>query len=254
MSEVDAALFDRVAEDLRGARRILAITGAGISAESGLPTYRGIGGLYEDTDPEEGIPVEVALSGTMLRARPELTWRHLARLGRTLEGATFNAAHRVLAEMERRFDVVVLTQNVDGFHRDAGSTRVIDIHGDYHHLSCMACGAASRVAEYDLLEIPPRCRVCAGLLRPDVVLFGELLPVDKTAALARESELGFDAVLSIGTTSVFPYIAEPLVFAARTGRPTVEINPGDTAVSRYARYRVKTRASVALEALWARLR
>lgn len=110
----------QVAELLRKCDDLLFITGAGISAESGLPTYRGVGGLYDVDTTTEGFSIEEILSGEMLRESPQLTWKYLMQIGSACRGATFNRAHQVLAEMEERFDrVCIVTQNVDGFHSAA---------------------------------------------------------------------------------------------------------------------------------------
>jgi NAD-dependent deacetylase len=247
-------LLHRATKALATAKRVLAITGAGISAESGLPTYRGIGGLYNDPQTEDGIPIEVALSGQMFRRRPELTWRYIHQIERACRDASPNRAHQVLALLETRaLHVAILTQNVDGFHRQAGSNHVIDIHGDLHALRCSACEYHTTVHDYAALPPLPRCPRCDAVVRPDVVLFGELLPLDKTAALERELEAGHDVVLSIGTTSVFPYIAGPVLEARRKGVPTIEVNPGQTEVSDLVDIKLAMTACEACEALWQRL-
>jgi NAD-dependent deacetylase len=143
----------------------------------------------------------------------------------------------------------VLTQNVDGFHRAAGSKNVIEIHGDIHDLECRACGWERRVTSYAELPLPPPCPRCAAVIRPRVVLFGEVLPDAAVAALARELRQGFDVVVSIGTTSVFPYIAGPVVAASRIRIPTVEINPGESEVSSFVSHRLRARAAPALAAI-----
>lgn len=248
----DAGAVAAAAAILRRAKRVLFVTGAGISADSGLPTYRGIGGLYEDAATEEGVPIEVALSGTMLMARPELCWKHIAAIERACRGAKHNAAHEFLAEYERAMPGTwVLTQNVDGFHRDAGSRNLIEIHGNVHEIFCMAssCGWRETVPSYQALALPPRCPRCSALVRPEVVLFGEMLPEPAIEALQRELAAGFDAVFSIGTTSVFPYIAGPVVLAQRQGIPTVEINPGDSEVSGIVDLRLRCGAATALTAI-----
>jgi NAD-dependent deacetylase len=248
---IDPAVIEDVAALLASSRSVLFITGAGISADSGLPTYRGIGGLYEDADAEEGIPIEVALSGSMLHARPEVAWRHIHRIEAACRGARFNRAHAIIAELEKRLPRVwVLTQNVDGFHRDAGSRNLIEIHGNVHHLSCTQCAWRERVPDFSALAMPPHCQDCGGLVRPDVVLFGEWLPRAAVDELTTQLERGFDLVFSVGTTSAFPYIAAPVVTARRAGLPTVEINPGNTEVSHFAEYRLRAGARDALEALW----
>jgi NAD-dependent deacetylase len=244
--------LERVVAHLSRARSVLFITGAGISAESGLPTYRGIGGLYNGKTTEEGLPIEVALSGSMFRRRPELTWNHIHQIERACRGATFNRAHEILARFEDCFERCwVLTQNVDGFHRAAGSKNVIDIHGDLHELRCTQCSFSERVADYSHLEPCPSCPRCGALLRPDVVLFEELLPPRQVALYQEEMARGFDMVFSIGTTSVFPYISGPVLEAMARKRPTVEINPARTEVSDLVSVRLEMGAVAACEALWA---
>jgi NAD-dependent deacetylase len=249
-----SALAGRLAERLPPGGRLLCITGAGISAESGLPTYRGVGGLYDGVDTALGVPIEVTLSGHMFQRDPALTWRYLAEVEAAARSARPSGAHRALVELERHFaEVVILTQNVDGLHRTAGSRDVIDIHGDCRRLLCTRCPHRVTVETYAGLALPPRCPDCGGVVRPDVVLFGELLPFDKVGRLERELQRGFDAYFSVGTSSVFPYIAGPILEAAARGLPTVEINPVETEVSRAVGFRFAGPAGVALDAVSAAL-
>ena len=246
----DPAAVAAAARILREARSVLFVTGAGISADSGLPTYRGVGGLYDAGETEEGLPIEVLLSGETLARRPEWTWKYLGAIERACRGASPNAAHESIAALEReRARVVVLTQNVDGLHRAAGSRDVIEIHGDVHELSCTRCAWERRVRDYDGLEIPPRCPLCSALVRPAVVLFGELLPHAAVKGLEEELRRGFDAVFSIGTTSVFPYVAAPVLMARGRGAGTVEVNPGETAVSHAVDVRLRCGAAEAMKAV-----
>ena len=248
---VDALIEDAGAL-LRRARRVLVITGAGISADSGLPTYRGIGGLYESDLTEDAMPIEVALSGKMLRTRPDITWKYLVQVESSCRGARPNAGHLALARMANGFrNFTVLTQNIDGFHRDAGQEKLIEIHGNVHELFCTECKRQWWVKDYAHLQVPPRCDDCHGAVRPRVVLFGEALPpraLERMEAAMRE---GVDLVMSIGTTSVFPYISGPVVHAARMGVPTIEINPGETEVSSVVGVRIPERAAVVLPRLQA---
>lgn len=251
MSAIDPDQIREISELLARSSNVLFITGAGISADSGLPTYRGIGGLYEVDHTEEGLPIEVALSGEMMRERPELCWKYIAQVERACRDARPNRGHEVIAALERELPRVwVLTQNVDGFHRQAGTEKIIDIHGDVRNLACTRCGRRERVADFSGLALPPRCPGCSGLVRPQVVLFGEMLPQDAFAQLAGQLRRGFDLVFSVGTTSVFPYIAGPVVEAAETGIPTVEINPGDSEVSGLVDYRLRAGAAEALDAVY----
>ncbi len=252
MSQTD--LITTVADVCRNAGRILFITGAGLSADSGLPTYRGIGGLYDTDLTGHNMPIEQALSGQMMAARPEVSWTYLAQIEASCRGAQPNAAHRIIAGMSAAHaGSMVLTQNVDGFHRRVDTPGLVEIHGDLHHISCMECGRGRPVPDFDGLDIPPHCPTCEGVMRPDVVLFGEDLPQHALLQLQRALDTGFDLVMSIGTSSLFPYIAGPVVWAAKDGVPTVEINPGRTPVSDIVRYRLPMRAAEAMEAIAAQL-
>jgi NAD-dependent deacetylase len=241
----------KVAGLLRKAGSVLFITGAGISADSGIPTYRGIGGLYNDRTTADGIPIETALAGETLRTRPGIIWKYLAQIENRCRGAKHNRAHEILAGMEARFERVwVLTQNIDGLHQAAGSKNVIDLHGDMYVILCERCGWRTRVERYEGFAIPPRCPRCGAAARPDVVFFGEWIPPRKVEMMERVLAKPFDVYFSIGTTSVFPYISQPMVQAAREGRPTVEINPDRTGISEKVDIRISLGAAEALEAIW----
>ncbi len=252
LTQTDLDQIEEITAILRRARSVLFITGAGLSADSNLPTYRGVGGLYNDDRTEDGVPIEVALSGHMLQHRADITWRHIRRIEEACRGATFNRGHEVIANLEKTLPRVwVLTQNIDGFHTLAGSRNIIDIHGDLRALACTACSFQTRVVEYSGLAKPvPICPLCSGVIRPEVVLFGEMLPDAKVARLERELREGFDMVFSIGTSSLFPYIVEPVVRARFDGTPTVEINPGTTDISRMVGYKLNAGAAEALDAIW----
>ena len=239
---------------LRSARTVLAITGAGISKDAGLPTYRGTGGLYEGGKTADDIPIEVALSGHMLLKRPEVAWNHISQIEKACRGVEPSAGHRALKDLEQHCQLTVLTQNIDGLHHKAGSSDVIEIHGNVYRLRCDGCGYQTQLDDYRSLEtLPPPCPHCSGSLRPDVVLFGEMLPtkaIDRYyAALAGEP----DVVLSIGTTSVFPYIAGPVEEARQRGGTAIEINPGKTEVSHACDIRLGVTAAETLPAIVAGL-
>lgn len=224
----------RVAQAINQAERILLITGAGLSADSGLPTYRGVGGLYNGHT-AEGLPIETALSGHMLQRDPALCWKYLAELGKACLGAQANAGHYAIAELQRRKPQCwLLTQNIDGYHRAAGSPmdRVIEIHGELAPLYCQSCGAVDvELAAHLERPLPPLCKQCAGVLRPPVVLFEEMLPEQAIGTLYDEVRKGFEVVISIGTSASFPYIVEPLLRTRQAGGFTVEINPQRTDLS-----------------------
>lgn len=230
---------------LERAERVLFITGAGLSADSGLPTYRGLGGLYNGLT-DEGIPIEAALSGSMLRQRPEICWRYLAELGRACAAARPNAAHQAIGDYGRRHPASwVLTQNIDGFHRQAGfpPERLIEIHGQLEPLACMECGQAVEEAQgYLAAPLPPRCPACGGILRPPVVLFEEALPAAELQRLQGAVEEGFDLVIAVGTTAAFGYIQAPISRTLAVGGDLIEINPERSTLSGLATVHMQKRA------------
>lgn len=246
-------IISQVAPVLDAAKSVLFVTGAGVSADSGLPTYRGVGGLYDAGDTEDGVSIERALSGPMFAARPALTWKYLWQIGSSCSGAVPNAAHRIIAEIEaEKGDVWVITQNVDGLHRAAGSRNLVEVHGHIFDLYCTGCGreygAGDLVSDYrEFTAFPPRCRECGGIVRPNVVLFDEALPPAVVESLAELSGKDFDAVFAIGTSALFPYIQLPLLWAQSLGRPTVEINPRETEISLACRYRIRMGAAEAMK-------
>lgn len=251
LSAHDLEAIEAAADRLADLQNLLFVTGAGVSADSGLPTYRGVGGLYDDGQTEDDLPIEVCLSGPMFRSDPARTWKYIRQIEQACRGARPNSAHLRIAELERRRERVwVLTQNVDGLHDAAGSTNLIAIHGDVHRLACTTCTWRRRVDDYAELDGLPRCPECSAVVRPEVVLFEEMLPLAALDDLRRELEQGFDAVIIIGTTAVFPYIAAPVLQAAKHGRPTIEINPGESEVSDLVDVRLRLGAAVAMDALW----
>lgn len=253
MADVDDPV-ERFASWIREASRILFITGAGLSADSGLPTYRGVGGLYDGGTTEEGLEIEDALSGPMLQARPDVCWKYIGQVERACRGATPNRAHEVIAQLQqRREGVVVLTQNVDGLHRVAGCHDVIEMHGNVHELHCTRCAWERVVPDYEGLRLPPACPECGALVRPRVVLFEEALPGRAIDRLRAEVACGFSLVVTVGTTAGFPYIAAPVHMAARSGAHTVEVNPGTSLVSHLVDLKLAARAAPTFDALAAAL-
>ncbi len=222
-----AAFSDMLVRRLARARRVGVLTGAGVSAESGIPTFRDPDGLWKQFDPQELANVEAFL------ANPELVqgWYH-HRHTLTLDRAP-NPAHEALAEMEQIVDdFTLVTQNVDDLHRRAGSECVVELHGNITRSYCIDCGRTA--AEEDLKALaeghPARCPACDGLIRPDVVWFGEMLPEDAINT-AREAAAQADVFLSIGTTAVVHPAAGLPLTAARHGAYVAEINVEPSAVA-----------------------
>ena len=242
---------EAIARILGNSQSVLFVTGAGVSADSGVPTYRGVGGLYDVELTEEGLPIEEVLSGYTMRADPELTWKYLAQIADACRGATFNRAHEVIAQLEERIPRIwTLTQNVDGFHVAAGSTNVIEVHGHMRELYCTACGDREAITRDSQRQLPPYCSKCDAIMRPDVVLFDEMLPGGALETLNHEFEKGFDAVLAIGTTGSFPYIRAPFEMRDRLKTVAIEINPDATVLTPKMDYHLPMRAAEAMGAIW----
>jgi NAD-dependent deacetylase len=218
----DPGAFAAAADALRHARRVVALSGAGISRESGLPTFRETQtGLWARFRPEE-----LATPDAFARD-PGLVWRWYAWRRRLVADAAPNAAHYALVTLARHIPhFTLVTQNIDGLHQRAGSDDVIELHGAIRNTRCAACDRAAPAAPLPDDE-PPRC-ACGGLFRPDVVWFGEMLP---PAALARASEeaLSCDVFLAIGTSGIVYPAAGLAASAFRTGAAVISINPDPAA-------------------------
>jgi len=243
-----------VRRELERAERILFVTGAGISADSGLPTYRGVGGLYDGKVTDDGYAIEEALSATVWRSRPDITWKYLWQIGHACVDAQPNAAHLAIARwQQRKPHCTLLTQNVDGLHRKAGSTDLIEIHGHAFDLYCCDCArafdAGRLINNYrDGFSGVPSCEYCGGIVRPNIVLFEEALPAPAIDRLQHLLNQPLDMVVSIGTSAAFPYIVQPLLIGRRQGAVCVDINP-DAALAPYVDYQLPLSAATAMAQL-----
>ncbi len=252
--------ISEIAKLILNSDKILFITGAGISADSGLPTYRGVGGLYNDDLTEEGITIEEALSGTMMLKRPDIAWKYLWQIGSACHKAAPNKAHEVISSIQTlKPDTWVLTQNIDGLHGAACTKNLVEIHGNAFSLHCTQCGREKDYNELisdfkDKLVLPPLCLFCGGIIRPNVVLFGEQLPSEAITKLYELIDSNIALVISIGTSGVFPYIVEPIRAANNRNNSTVEINPVTTDISYMFKYRVEMNAAETMEKIWEKLR
>ncbi len=224
MTGVDADLA-RARALLAGAARVVVFTGAGVSAESGIPTFRdALEGLWARYDPE-ALATEAGF-----RADPPLVWRWYAERRARVARAAPNAAHRAIAALERTGRAVtVVTQNVDGLHGRAGSTDVVELHGSIVRAKCLeGCGPAPAGWDRDA-RVPPPCPACGAPLRPDVVWFGEPLPpgaFERAERLAGEA----DAMLVVGTSGLVQPAASLPWAAVRHRRPVIVVDPNPTAL------------------------
>lgn len=222
-----------ISEELRArfesATRVLALTGAGVSAESGVPTFRGGG----NTAVWKGMPFDVISSARMVERDLPAVWEWFNYRRGLLEKLTPNAAHKAMAQWQDRFaDFNLVTQNIDGLHQAAGSRDVIELHGSIWRGRCTECESRHSLREMNFDDGVPACFDCGSSLRPDVVLFGEMLPpgaFELAAAKAEACELCF----VIGTSAlVYPAAAIPDL-ARRAGAYVVEVNPESTPLSRF---------------------
>jgi NAD-dependent deacetylase len=217
---------------LSNARRGLVLTGAGVSAESGIPTFRGEGGLWTKYD-----PVKVA-SIAYFMADPSAYWKVSKDRGRIALAARPNSGHHALAALEAGGHLVAIaTQNTDGLHQESGSRHVIELHGSSRTVQCLDCGNRETRSEVQArleVEMPPRCRICGGtFLKPTVVLFGEPLPqhaIQEAFALARQA----DVMLVVGSSLVVYPAAEIPALAVRSGAQMIVINAEPTPLDELA--------------------
>jgi NAD-dependent deacetylase len=233
----DSEAIDKVREAIEAAGNIMALTGAGISAESGVPTFRDTKGLWKEFDPEEyATPQAFARD-------PIKVWKWYDVRRQEMARARPNPAHTTLAELEqtgRR--VFIVTQNVDDLHEQAGSREVTHIHGSMWHVRCLRDGAVEENRDVPLIEVPPRCS-CGELFRPAVVWFGETLPWQPLETVQRYLLAGgIDVCLVIGTEASFGYIVEWSFHARESGALLVDVNPRATGLSGMADLHLEARA------------
>lgn len=235
--EIPRELLEKLAQT----RRVAVLTGAGISAESGIPTFRdALTGLWAQYDPQELATPEG------FARNPKLVWEWYAARRASIAGVQPNPGHAALAALEKRFEKFTLvTQNIDSLHQRAGSREVVELHGNIARVKCSV--EETLVSEFSESESPPRCH-CGAFLRPDVVWFGEMLPA---AALARAEDAAehCEVFLSVGTSAqVYPAAELPLR-ALSAGATVVEINPERTALTRHAHFALQGMAGTVLPEL-----
>jgi NAD-dependent deacetylase len=232
-----------LADILRGAERLVALTGAGISAESGVPTFREAQtGLWARFRPEE------LASPAAYHRDPRLVWEWYAWRRELTARAQPNPGHYALVEIERYFpNFVLITQNVDGLHQRAGSIQILELHGNIQRTRCMDEGNLVE-SWHDSGVIPPLCPKCGGLLRPDVIWFGENLPADTLQAAWEAAETA-DVFLSIGTSTLVEPAASLPFTARQYGAVVVEVNPHETPLTHLAAFSLKGPAGLVLPIL-----
>ncbi len=232
---------------LQRARRVVAFTGAGVSAESGVPTFRGAGGLWE------GRRVEEVAAPEAFRADPLAVWRFYEERRRGVARVRPNPAHATLAAWQERFPQYTLaTQNVDGLHQAAGSRGVLELHGSLWRVRCVACGREREELLVPLPQLPPACAVCGGMERPAVVWFGEFLPPDVMAAAQAAAE-SCEVLVVVGTSALVYPAAGLVSVAAEAGARVIAVNPEASALAHLADVTLRAPAGEALPLVNARL-
>jgi len=244
-------MYKAIAEDILKSQHVVAFTGAGISSESGIPTYRGAGGLWNTYDPNRYANIHY------FKEDPSYYWSFFRDVRYPmLESVVPNKAHLALAEMERLGHMqTVITQNIDGLHQEAGSTSVIELHGTTRIITCTNCAE-----EYPMeiifpildKEIPPLCRECQGILRPAVIFFGEPLNPDVIGRAYEEADCS-DFLLVVGSSLIVYPAADLPVTAKQRGAGLVIINKDPTPMDQLANYVIHEEAGTVLPQIVAHL-
>src|SRR6266436_881766 len=226
--------------------RVLVLTGAGVSAESGIPTFRGKDGYWRNLD-----PTKLATPEAFARD-PQLVWDWYRERRQRIRDARPNAAHEAIAKLAQHADEFLLvTQNVDDLHGRAGVSpeKMVQIHGDIFVTKCSRCDFCRRDCEQEQEQgaVIPRCLECDALMRPGVVWFGEQLPLNELQRVENYFDRGrCDLVIVAGTTATFGYIIDWALRASRHGGELIEVNPEETPLSQFATRLVREPAAIAL--------
>jgi NAD-dependent deacetylase len=237
-------LFEPIRERVRAAERVVVFSGAGVSRESGLDTFRGAGGLWQQMRPEDLATPEA------FRADPAKVWRWYAWRYLQAAAASPNPAHLAIARLETLFPSTwVVTQNVDGLHQRAGSRNLLELHGTITRAVCERCGSGLDMGEAIAVssERPPVCS-CGGRFRPAVVWFGEALP-EEALVMAYEEATFSDLFISVGTSSTVYPAANLIELSSQAGACMIEVNPEPTPFSSVMDLRLTAPAGEALPAL-----
>lgn len=231
------SMFDSIKEQIRNVKKIVLVTGAGISQESGIPTFRGKDGLWRNYDAMKLATIDAFYDN------PKLVWEWYNERRQNIFSAEPNRGHKAIAELEKFAEVVILTQNIDGLHQKAGSTKVLELHGSIVKIKCTVCDFNDEIIT-EFSENPPLCK-CGNILRPDVVWFGEPLPQDvwqKAIIHANQCDL----MIIAGTSLVVSPANTLPIYAKQNNAMLIEINPENTEMSSEMNLTIKDKSSNAL--------
>ena len=230
-------MFDSITEKIRDFKKIVFVTGAGISQESGIPTFRGNDGLWRNYDPMKLATIDAFYDD------PKLVWEWYNDRRKNILNAQPNEGHKAIAELEKYAGVVVLTQNIDGLHQRGGSTKVLELHGSIIKIKCTVCDYNEEIKS-EISSVPPMCK-CGNILRPDVVWFGEGLPQDVwQEAMIHASQC--DLMIIAGTSLVVSPANTLPLYAKQNKAFLLEINPENTEMSSEMNLAIRNSSAIAL--------
>ena len=233
-------MFELIKDQIEKIEKIVFVTGAGISQESGIPTFRGKNGLWKNHNPMELATIDAFYDN------PKLVWEWYNEWRENVFDAQPNRSHLAIAELEKYTEVVVLTQNIDGLHQKAGTSKVLELHGSIKRIKCSVCDFKDNI-QTKFSENPPLCR-CGNMLRPDVVWFGESLPQDtwqKAMSFANQCDL----MIVVGTSLVVSPANTLPIYAQENNAMLIEINPESTEMSSEMNLVINDPSTVALPKL-----
>jgi len=231
-------LFESLSEKIKDAKKIVFVTGAGISQESGIPTFRGNDGLWRKYDPMQLATIDA------FNENPKLVWEWYEDRRKNILNAKPNPGHFAIAKLEKFKDVVVLTQNIDGLHQRAGSSNVLELHGSIIRIKCTVCEFEDDIPS-SFENLPPKCTRCGNILRPDVVWFGEPLP-QKVWSQAIIEANSCDIMIIAGTSLVVSPANTLPVYAKQNNASLIEVNPEQTQMSSEMDISLRTTSAKAL--------
>ena len=234
------SMFEIIKDKIGDVKKIIFVTGAGISHESGIPTFRGKDGLWRNHDAMKLATIDAFYEN------PRLVWEWYNERRRNVFAAQPNQGHKAIAELEKYVEVVVLTQNIDGLHQKAGSTQVLELHGSIIKIKCSVCKFRGEILT-EFSKIPPLCN-CGNMLRPDVVWFGESLPQDVwQRAIISANEC--DLMVIVGTSLVVSPANTLPIYAQQNDAILIEINPERTEMSSGMDFTLRSTSAFALPKL-----
>ncbi|MFB5637703.1 MAG: NAD-dependent deacetylase [Nitrosarchaeum sp.] len=229
-----------IIEKIKNSKKIVFVTGAGISQESGIPTFRGKDGLWRKYDAMKLATIDAFYDN------PKLVWEWYNERIKNIFAAEPNLGHKIIAELENFVKVVVLTQNIDGLHQRAGSTEVLELHGSIVKIKCTVCNFKNEILS-EFINVPPLCK-CGNILRPDVVWFGEYLPQDVwQQAIIHASKC--DVMIIVGTSLVVSPANTLPIYAKQNNAILIEINPEKTIMSEDMDLSIRNSSVIALPEL-----